>query len=111
MELNIDERTLDKAVKDALAIAVTATLTPEAFSNFISTILSAQDYQKRSLIEREAIEAIKKHMSGVIEEWINQNEEELKRNVFEAMDNLLADKLGERIVDHVASAFYIERRR
>lgn len=110
-EIKVDENQLNEAVNTAIATAVTATLTPEAFTDFVTTILNNKDYSKNSLIQTEAITAIKKHLSGVIEEWINQNEVELKRNVFEALDNLLADKLGERIVEHIAGAFYLERRR
>ena len=110
-EIKVDEKVLTQAVKEAIATAVTATLTPEAFTTFVTAILNTKDYNQRTFIEREAIEAIKKHLSGVIEEWIAQNKDELKRNVFEAMDNQLAERLGERIVEHIAGAFYLERRR
>lgn len=111
MEIKVSEATIEKSVQEAIATAVTATLGPESFSNFVAAILSTKDYQQRNVIENLAIDAIKKHLGSVIEEWIQQNEEVLKEEVLKAMNELLADKLGEKIVSQVAGAFYLERKR
>lgn len=109
--VQIDEKVITKGVQDAIAIKVASELSPEAFSEFVSAILSNTDYNKRTMLENLAIEAIKKHISPLVEEWIEQNKDELKRQVFEKMEIELGPALGQRIVDHITSSLYIERRR
>jgi hypothetical protein len=109
--VEIDEKVITKGVQDAIAFKVASELSPEAFAGFVSTVLSSTDYSHKTLLENLAIDAIKKHISPLVEEWIEQNKEELKRQVFERMETEMGPAIGERIVAHITSSLYIERKR
>lgn len=109
-EIKIDEKVINDGVKDAIAFHVASELTPEAFKNFVSVILSSKDYTQRDLVERLAISALQEHIKPFIEEWIEANKDELRRQVFEKMETELGPALGDRVVAHITSMFRIERK-
>lgn len=109
--VEIDEKVITEGVQNAIAIKVASELTPEAFTSFVSAIISQQDYSKRNMLENLATEALKKHIQPFVEEWIEENKEELRRQVFEKMEQELGPAIGEKIVAYITSMFTLERTR
>lgn len=110
--IEIDQNALSNTVRDAIALKVASELTPEAFVNFVNSILQSRDgYRTTTIIESAAIDAIKTHLQPIVEEWVEQNSETLKKQVFEHLEGELGPALGEKVVAHITSVFNIERKR